>query len=173
MCVDPMTAISVGSAALGAFGSLASGSANAKQAEIAAQVARVNSQMALQEGSGQVAQVEQRVGQAVGRTRAAFGAGNIAIGSGSSLADQVMSAQQGNTDKQLVMARALNSSAGQSFQAASASEKAGQDKMAGIFGAGTSLLSGLAGIKGLGGSLGNLGDMFKAAPGFMTGAYGF
>ena len=151
MCVDPITALSIGSAGLGAAGSLMSSSANSQAAGIAAQAAQANSQMALDQGAGRAAQVDLRVGQSIGRTRAAFGAGNIAIGSGSSLNDQVMSAIQGNTDKQLSIAGSLNQAAGQSFQATQDYMKQGQDQMAGIFGAGTALLRGFASMRGLGG----------------------
>jgi hypothetical protein len=146
MCIDPVTALSIGSGVIGAAGSMMGSSANARQAGIAAQVAQANSQMALNEGEGRVAQIGQHVDQAIGRTRAAFGAGNIAINSGSSLNDQVMSAIQGNTDKQLAMAGALNQSAGQRFQAASDYQKQGQEQMAGIFGAGTALLNSLTSV---------------------------
>jgi hypothetical protein len=173
MCVDPVTAISIGSAGLGAASSLMSGSANSQAAGIAAQAARNNAQMALDEGAGRAAQVDLRVNQAVGRTRAAFGGGNIDVNSGSSLADQVMSAQQGNTDKQLILANSLNSSAGQRFAAAQDYRKQGQDQMAGILGAGTALLRAFAGMRGLGGNLGAGFGGFNVAPGFMTGAYGF
>ena len=170
MCVDPVTAISIGSAALGAAGSLASGSANSQQAGIAAAAARNNAQMALDEGSGRAAQIDLRVGQAIGRTRGAFGAGNIAIGSGSSLNDMVMSAQQGNTDKQLVIAGSLNQAAGQRYAAASDYQKQGQDQMAGWLGAGTAMLRGLAGMRGLGGNLGGVGSAGNV--GLPTASYG-
>ena len=130
-------------------GSLMQGSANAKQAGIAAQAAQANSLMALDQGEGRVNQIGLHVDQSIGRTRAAFGAGNIAINSGSSLNDQVMSAIQGNTDKQLALAGSLNQAAGQSFQAQADYAKQGQDRIAGIFGAGTSLLNGLtSGFRG-------------------------
>jgi hypothetical protein len=161
MCIDPITALSIGSAGLGMAGSLMGGSANAKQAGIAAQAAQANSQMALDEGEGRVGQIGLRVDQSIGRTRAAFGAGNIAINSGSSLNDQVMSAIQGNTDKQLALAGSLNQAAGQSFQAQADYAKQGQDQMAGIFGAGTALLRGFASMRGLGGM------------GYSTNGYGF
>jgi len=152
MCIDPVTAISIGSGALGAASSLAGGSANAQAAGIAAQAAQANAQMALDEGEGKVQQIQLRVDQAIGRTRAAAGAGNIAIGSGSPLAMQVMSAQQGNTDKQMAMAGALNQSSGMHFAAEQDYAKQEQDQMAGIFGAGTALLRGFAGVRGLGGT---------------------
>lgn len=175
MCIDPVTAISLGSGALGAAGALAGGSANARAAGIAAQAAQANSQMALSEASGQQAQIDLRVNNAIGRTRASAGAGNIEIGSGSPLAMSVMSAQQGNTDKQLVMARALNQSAGQSFQASTDYQRVGQSQMAGILGAGTSMLQSLAFSSRAGGLAGGggFGGGFNMAPGFMTGAYGF
>lgn len=151
MCIDPMTAISLGGGALGAAGSLFSGNANAKAAGIQAQAAEANSQMALDYGEGKVAQIGQRVAQTIGHDRASFAAGNLALNTGSPLAVQAMSAQQGNTDKQLALAGSLNQASGQSFAASSALTRQGQDQMAGIFGAGTALLRGLGGIRGIGG----------------------
>lgn len=153
MCIDPMTAISLGGGALGAAGSLFSGNANAKAAGIQAEAAEANSKMALDYGEGKVAQIGQRVDQTIGRARTSFAAGNLALNSGSPLAVQAMSAQQGNTDKQLALAGSLNQAAGQSFAASSALTRQSQSQMAGIFGAGTALLAGLKGIYGAGGAL--------------------
>ena len=182
MCVDPSTAIAVGSAAVGAAGSLAQGGANAQAARNAAGIASANSLMALSEGSGQVAQIGQRVAQAQGRTRAAFGAGNIDVNSGSSLTDQVISAQQGNTDQKLVMARALNTASGQASQASADYAKVGQDQMAGIVGAGTAFLNaatsmyrggGFGGMGGAGGGGFQNNPFVGMANGFGLSSYGF
>ncbi len=157
MCVDPVTALSVASAGMGAASSLFGGSANAKAAEIAAQTAEANSKMALAEGEGRVGQINQRVNNIIGAARANYAAGNLALNSGSPLMVQAMSAAQGNTDKQLAMAGALNQASGQSSAAATDLNSATQDRISGIVGAGTALLHGLAGIRGLGGALGMSG----------------
>jgi hypothetical protein len=150
MCVDPLTAVSIGGGVLGAAGSLFGGSANAQAAELQAKVAQANSQMALDYGEGKVAQISQRVSNTIGASRASYAAGNLALNSGSPLAVQAMSAQQGNTDKQLALAGALNQAAGQSFTASAAYSRADQDRLAGVFGAGTSLLHGIGGVRGFG-----------------------
>ena len=165
MCMDPMTMLAVGGSITGAAGSLMKGFASssadragAVQAGIPAQAAQANSQMALDYGEGRVAQIDQRVDQSIGRARAGAGAGNLAANMGSPLAVQMMDAQQGNTDRQLALAGALNASAGQAFTASSAwsrsaqdTQAAGLDQIAGFLGAGTALMRGIGGIKGFGG----------------------
>lgn len=172
MCLDPMSMLAIGGAAAGAAGSLMSGAAgseaakaNAQQAVLQAQVAMANSRMALDTGEGRAALVDKRVNDTIGAARAYYGAGNIAMNTGSPLAVTMNSAIQGNTDRQLTLAGALNAAAGQSFTASSAFSRANQDtqaasyaRLAGIIGAGTSLMQGLGGIKGLGGA-GAMGGM--------------
>ena len=167
MCVDPVTAISLASAAAGAASSLMSGSANAKAAAIQAQTAEANSKMALAEGEGRVAQISQRVNNTIGAARANYAAGNLALNSGSPLAVQAMSAQQGNTDKQLTMAGALNQASGQSYAAGDALQREQQAQIAGVVGAGTAVLHGLMGVRGLGGAFGMDGS---SAPTALQGA---
>lgn len=152
MCMDPISMLSLAGAGVGAVGSIMGGNANAKAAEIAAQTAQANAKMALDYGEGKVAQINQRVGNVIGAARASYGAGNLSLTSGSPLAVQAMSAQAGNTDKQLALAGALNQSAGQNFQSAQDYSAVGQDRMAGFVGAGTALLKGLGDIRGVGGS---------------------
>ena len=162
MCIDPISMISIAGGVAGAAGSLVSGAAgsqaagaNANQALVAAAAARANAGMALDYGEGKVAQINQRVGNAIGAARAFAGAGNLAVNSGSPLAVQAMSAAQGNTDKQLALAGALNQAAGQNFAGAQADQSAvqdyraqGYDMLGGLLGAGTAALRGIASIRG-------------------------
>jgi hypothetical protein len=151
MCVDPMTAVSIGGAGMGAAGSLIGGFQNSDAYKLQAKIAQANAQTALAEGSGQVAQIGQRVQRAIGSQRAYYAGGNLNLGGGSPLLMTAISAQQGNTDQQLTLARSLNQAAGQNFVAGQDQLRAASSMTAGIFGAGTSLLSGLARWKGLGG----------------------
>ena len=166
MCVDPMTALSVGGGLLGAAGSLFGGNANAKAAEQAAQVAQLNAKTTLNYAEGSADQIQQRVDRTIGAARANYGGANLNVSVGSPLAVQAMSATQGNTDKQLTIARGLNQASGQNFAAGQDYQKAGQDQIAGILGAGTALLHGLGGIRGLGGASGLDGVNFGAPFGF-------
>jgi hypothetical protein len=180
MCVDPISmglmALSIGGGALGAFGSISAGNANARAAELAAQTAQANAKMALDEGEGRAALVDQRVRQVIGASRAAAGAGNLDIASGSPLMVQALSAQQGNTDRQLALAAGINRAAGMNFAAGQDYQKADQDRLAGWIGAGTSVLNSIGGLRrgiglgdfGFGGGGGAISNTMNAL-GFSVG----
>lgn len=147
MCADPLTLLTIGSTAMGVGGSIAGGYANADAARMAGQVSVANAQTALAEGEGKAALIDQRTGNAIGSARAAAGAGNIDVNSGSPLMNQVISAQQGNTDKQLAIAAGLTGASSSNFQAAQDFQKVGQDQLAGWMGAGTALLNGMGAFR--------------------------
>lgn len=178
MCIDPISAItlgtSLGGAALSAFGSVSAGNQNAAAAEMQAKIAQANAAMAMTEASGKISRISGQVDQAIGHTRASFGAGNIDVSSGSPLLLQAMSAANGNIDRQLTAAGAFNQSAGQNFTAGQALQKAGDDRTAGWLGAGTALLRGLSSIKGfgLGFGGGGAGDPLQLAGAFTPSGVG-
>ena len=148
-------ATSAASGIAGATGALMSGAAQALAAKyqsgIAQQnaaLAKNNANIALAQGDAAVQEQYQAGAQKMGAERAAIGAGNIELGSGSALSDQISLARttaqnvqntQYNADTQAV--GYLNQGAQDTAQSSIDMMTAANDTTAGFLGAGTSLLT--------------------------------
>jgi hypothetical protein len=152
-----MTMLAAAGAGVGALGKLGSGFANSSLAQFSASIAQGNEQLALGQGQLAAAQGAQQIGRvatatnaAVANERGKFSASGLNPDFGSPLLMQSNSILQGQGDQNIIAAR---TSAAQASARAAAASAAGNvaalnmqsadDIMAGYYGAGSTLLSGM------------------------------
>ena len=150
------TAATVAGAAISAVGAINSANANAAQSQYQAAVARQNQDFAnqqaqyeIQKGNIEEQKSRQQTAQMIGAARSRAGAGNIDVNSGSPLSLQTDTASLGEMDALTIRNNAARNAYGYQVQGLSYGSSAqldesaaANDRTAGWFNAGSSILGG-------------------------------
>jgi len=141
MCVDPITALMIGSTALSAGGSLMSGIENSRVARIQASMAEQKAKTELAQGAYREQETRRQIDAVLGGQQAYFAANGLDPAQGSPVALAASSAGRGEVDALLQRYSAVRDATTSRVEAENYRQQGRQALLSGIFGAGTALLS--------------------------------
>lgn len=147
--MDPIT-LAIGSAALGAVGSIAEGSANANAAKYNARLSRLSAKQAEEQAAFKAADIAKKTRFGVARTEAAAAANNLE--QSGSVTDLIQQQEvTGELDKLLAVYEGRVAATGYRNSALLDDSRAKSARAMGYLGAGQSLLKGGSDIYSMGG----------------------
>lgn len=141
MCVDPVTALMVGGAALSGVGQIMTGVEQSKAAKMQAQMARQNADLALAQGAYQEQEIRRDVAGVLGGQQSYFASSGLDPTVGSPVVLAANTAAKGEVDALLTRYGAVRDATTYRVDAASYDRQAKQAMFSGIFGAATTMLN--------------------------------
>ncbi len=141
MCVDPVTALMIGGGVLSGAGQIMTGVEQSKAAKVQAQMARENANLALAQGAYQEQQIRRDVAGVLGGQQSYFASSGLDPTVGSPVVLAANTAAAGEVDALLTRYGSVRDATTYRVDAANYDRQAKQARLAGIFGAATTMLS--------------------------------
>lgn len=146
MCFDPVTALAIGSTAIGAAGQLSQASAAQSAANMQAKIYESQAKTRAAQASFDESRVRDQVGAILGGQTAYYASSGLDVTQGSPVTIAAQTAAQGEVDAVLTRQKGQADAAGLNLQAEQERQAGKQAMMQGVFGAGTTLLSGFGSV---------------------------